>query len=128
MIKKFTALATTTALAAGVVLLGTPPASADTAYGCVYPRVCFYLTDSDFNADKPTAAYQDITSYYQTLGSRSRGANWVLNTRNDDRAWIRYTYGGQTYYACLDSQWRLAEFTDDATVTGIKIENTTYCP
>lgn len=69
------------------------PASADSMSGCAYPRVCFYLTDNQYYSNSPTASYQDVTSGYQTLGSRSRGARWIVNTRNDDTAHLHFTDG-----------------------------------
>ncbi|WCN83711.1 hypothetical protein [Micromonospora sp. LH3U1] len=73
-------------------------ASAGTANGCVYPRVCFYLTESRWNADNPTGSYQVLTSGYQDLGSDTEGSFAVWNTRNDDGALLHYT-NGNTY--CL---------------------------
>jgi hypothetical protein len=69
------------------------PASANSMAGCVYPRVCFYLTDDQYFGNAPTAAFQDVTSGYQTLGPRSRGARWIVNTRNDDTAHLHFTDG-----------------------------------
>lgn len=80
-------------LAAAAVLTAATPANATSRYGCVYPRVCFYLTDNDYFGGWPTAAYQDVTSGWQTLGSRSRGSRWIVNTRNDDVAHLHFTNG-----------------------------------
>lgn len=84
--------------ALAIAVIDGSPASAGTANGCVYPRVCFYLTESDWYAKRPTAAYQDITSSFQTLGPNSRGSWAVWNSRNDDGALLHYT-DGHTY--CL---------------------------
>ncbi|WP_058041991.1 hypothetical protein [Streptomyces roseifaciens] len=70
--------------------------------------------------------YKDVTSYYQNLGSNSRGADWVYNARNDDRAWLRYVVNGQTRYHCLAPHSDIG-FTSSATVTGIKIETAKAC-
>ena len=69
------------------------PASAVSMAGCAYPRVCFYLTDAAYYGNSPNASYQDVTSGYQTLGSHSRGARWIVNTRNDDTAHLHFTDG-----------------------------------
>lgn len=86
----------------GSVLAGSfavaSPAQADSRWGCGYPRVCFYLTAQNFLDDAPTAAFRDVTSGYQNLGSRSRGAFLVFNSRNDDGALLHFT-NGRTY--CL---------------------------
>ncbi|MEU6578754.1 hypothetical protein [Streptomyces sp. NPDC046805] len=132
MTRRLMIFGTVTAAAAGLLTVGAPPASADSHYGCTYPRVCFYLTDADFLNDHPTAAYQDVTSYYQNLGSTSRGANWVLNTRNDDRAYIRYVENGQVKYLCVTpddgSGGSIVEFGPSETVTGIRIDWAPTCP
>jgi hypothetical protein len=86
----------TVAVATGAAFVPAGPAAAVTNYGCVYPRVCFYLTTDDFIARRPTAAYQDVTSYDQPLGPRSYGSRWMYNSRNDDGALIRYTNGEWT--------------------------------
>ncbi|MES5819530.1 hypothetical protein [Streptomyces sp. RG80] len=113
------------ALAAGV-LAAAPTASADDYNGCGWPRVCFYLTDSDWSDGDPTAAYQDVTSSYQTLGSNSRGANYVRNTRNDDRAYLRYINDGVTYYYCLAPN-STYHFQPSSIVTGIRIDTASGC-
>ncbi|MGW1884928.1 hypothetical protein [Streptomyces sp. NPDC001970] len=105
----------------------TPSASATSANGCLYPRVCFYLTASNWNAGAPTAAYQDVTSYYQNLGSGSRGADFIQNTRNDDRAYIRWVYNGTTQYYCLPPN-QSVQFSSSVTVTGIRIDSAATCP
>ncbi|MEH1163770.1 hypothetical protein V6V47_00120 [Micromonospora sp. CPCC 205539] len=84
------------ALAAGAMTaasgLVATPAQAGSGMGCNYPRVCFWVTGSPYNGNPPTASFQD--NWYQTLGSRSKGADWVYNSRNDDGAKIYYSGGG----------------------------------
>lgn len=120
----------TAALAAvAAVPLSAAPASAVSSNGCNWPRVCFYLTLDHREAGTPTSAFQDVTSYYQNLGSRSRGADWVYNSRNDDRAWLRYTVNatGAVEYICINPS--TAIYFDPAfTVTGVKIEWAERCP
>jgi hypothetical protein len=109
-----------TVLAGG--LLASSPAEARTRYGCEWPRVCFYLTAADWNARQPTAAYQDITSGYQTLGSRSRGSYAVFNSRNDDALTYVFSNGGG---GCLAPD-SLSIFTS-VTIAKIKILSSPDC-
>jgi hypothetical protein len=76
----------------------------------------------------PTAAYQDVTTAYQNLGPNSRGADWVNNTRNDDRAYLRYIVNstGATKYLCLPPNNHV-NFTSAYTVTGIRIDTASSC-
>ncbi|NJQ00305.1 hypothetical protein [Streptomyces zingiberis] len=122
-----TATLTAAASALAAASLATAPAAtADSYKGCAYPRVCFYLTDYDWNRSTPTASYRDVTPSYQNLGSRSRGANWVVNTRNDDRASLRYTTGSGTRYLCLPPDHHI-NFPAGMTVTGIRIDTAATC-
>ncbi|MFD7136759.1 hypothetical protein [Streptomyces sp. NPDC059894] len=93
VIKRIAVIGVAAASLVAAGLATAPGASADTAYGCNWPRVCFYLTDADWNARVPTAAYQDITSSPQNLGSRSYNSEWAFNSRNDDGALLYYTNG-----------------------------------
>ena len=110
--------------------LSVAPAAAEDSNGCRWPRVCFYLTLNDWWAGTPTSAFRDVTSYYQNLGSRSRGSDWVRNSRNDDRVWLRYTVNstGEVAYVCVNPNTQI--YFDDAyfTVTGVKIEWEERCP
>lgn len=126
MVKRMAVAATAAAALATTGLATAPTASADDYNGCGWPRVCFYLTNSDWNNGRPTAAYQDVTSYYQDLGSKSRGAKHVRNTRNDDRARIRYISQGVTYYTCVAPNSSHG-FGSGITVTGIKIQTQSRC-
>ncbi|MEU4222258.1 hypothetical protein [Actinoplanes sp. NPDC026623] len=76
----------TVSIAASLSVIGAAPASAGTKFGCKYPRVCLYLHRSDWTARKPTAAYQQVTQDFQTLGPHGRNAYAVYNSRNDDGA------------------------------------------
>jgi hypothetical protein len=126
--KRTAIVATAAAALATAGLASAPAASAYDYNGCGWPRVCFYLTDRDWNDGAPTAAYQDVTNYYQDLGSKSRGANKVRNTRNDDRVYLRYVdQYSVTYYACLKPN-QTFNFSSTSTVTGIKIDTQSTCP
>lgn len=94
MFKRFIAAGAVIAssMIAGTLMIQTP-AQAVTRYGCTYPRVCFYLTPADWTAQRPTAAYQDVTTGWQNLGPRSRGAAYAFNSRNDDIALFHFTNG-----------------------------------
>ncbi|WP_406437214.1 hypothetical protein OHB14_59765 [Streptomyces sp. NBC_01613] len=114
------------AMVAGTAVFTATPAYASSYKGCVYPRVCFYLTDADWAASSPTAAYQDVTDVFQNLGSKSRGAKHVMNTRNDDRVILRYLRYGETYYECLEPNTGRS-YPSYLTVTGIMIQTASSC-
>jgi hypothetical protein len=80
---------------AGAAIIANPVAASASYLGCDYPRVCFYLHYSDLTAQRPTASFRDA-GYWQNLGSRSYGANFVYNSRNDDGALLHFT-NGNTY-------------------------------
>ncbi|GAA2185135.1 hypothetical protein [Micromonospora lupini] len=97
------------------------PAQATSAFGCNYPRVCFWVTGSPYDDAPPTASFQD--NYYQTLGSRSRGADWVYNTRNDDGAKIFYSNGD---WVCV-SPGELAYLEPYGYAVALDIMDSPYC-
>jgi hypothetical protein len=126
MTQRVAVVATAAAALATAGLATAPTASAYDYNGCGWPRVCFYLTDSDWTNGDYTAAYQDVTSSYQTLGSASRGANYVRNTRNDDRAYLRYINDGVTYYHCMPPN-STYHFGSSSIVTGVRIDTASSC-
>ncbi|MBC7270520.1 MAG: hypothetical protein H5T76_17735 [Streptomyces sp.] len=129
MMKRTAVVATAAAGLATAALASAPSAAAYDYNGCAWPRVCFYLTAGNWNNASPTAAYQDVTSSYQNLGSQSRGADYVRNTRNDDRAYLRYirhSTGATEYLCVLPNQ--TAYFSSAYTVTGIRIDTAATCP
>ncbi|QIQ02648.1 hypothetical protein [Streptomyces liangshanensis] len=113
----------TAGLALGIAATGTTPAAADTAFGCGYPQVCFYKTQADWDARRWTAAYKDVTSYFQNLSSGAMGAKWVHNSRNDDGALLRFSSG--TY--CLQPGWSWQTAPGAAGPTGIRIMDSPTC-
>ncbi|MGW6054442.1 hypothetical protein [Streptomyces sp. NPDC055189] len=127
--KRIAVVCTAVAGLAATALATAPAASADSYNGCAWPRVCFYQTNSQWNSASPTAAYQDVTTAYQNLGANSRGADWVNNTRNDDRAYLRYVVNssGATQYLCLSPNHHV-NFSSAYTVTGIRIDTAATCP
>jgi hypothetical protein len=122
VIKRIAVIGAAAASLAAAGLATAPSASADSYNGCAWPRVCFYLTDADWNAGAPTAAFQDITSSPQNLGSRSYNAEWVWNSRNDDGALLYYT-NGQT--RCMSPNTWMDN--NDWVVNKIKIMNSPTC-
>lgn len=113
---------------ATAALSGAAPAAAASRYGCVYPRVCFYLHESDFIARRPTAAYQDMTSAPQVLGSRSAGSEYVYNSRNDDGA--QMTMDDGSLYCVKGGTTRAEQFLPfyvGGSVQKIKIVNSRTC-
>ncbi|KUN58167.1 hypothetical protein AQJ46_43980 [Streptomyces canus] len=107
--------------AIGIVVASAPSAAAEPAvHGCAYPRVCFYLTEAQWNANSPTAAYQDA-DYNQTLGSNSKGADVVYNSRNDDTVLLRV--GSTNNAICLNPNGAV-DNDASVTVTAIRIRST----
>ncbi|MET8542274.1 hypothetical protein ABZW03_16680 [Kitasatospora sp. NPDC004799] len=118
--------AATSLTALGAVIATAPSASASSYNGCAYPEVCFYQNITRWNAGSPNARYQDITSGYQSLSTAARGANYVYNTRNDDVAWLRYTWAGETLYTCLPPNSK-DFFDSEEVLTGIRISSASSC-
>jgi len=124
MIRRFAATIAVLATALGMaVVMNAPHAAADSRKGCSYPYVCFYLKKSDWNNNHPTAMFQDM-GYWQTLGSNSKGAYGVVNTRNDDTALIVHASG---YQSCAGPNGSLSG-TDPDPYVKIKIIDTAWCP
>lgn len=102
--KRIMAAGTVVLALATTALVGpATPASADSYNGCAWPRVCFYQTQSQWLAQTPNAAYKDVTSHFQNLSAAARGSDYVLNTRNNDIAWINAynELDGLTYLYCI---------------------------
>lgn len=125
-IRKALATLTGAALLASVGVTLAAPSAAAAPAKCPWPYVCFYKTSASWPDGTPSAMYRDVTDYYQDLGSASRGSDWIFNSRNDDRAWLRYVVNGRTKYHCLAPNSDIG-FTSGATVTGIKIERASRC-
>ncbi|MGH4029337.1 hypothetical protein ACQB60_10425 [Actinomycetota bacterium Odt1-20B] len=125
--KLCTALLVLAGAASGLSVTTAPAAaSASAQHGCAWPNVCFYKTDADWRRQSPTATYKDMTPKFQPLGSRSRGSDWIHNSRNDDRALVRYTFGGSKGQLCLEPHQNVS-LSDHTTVTSIKIEDSARC-
>ncbi|MBC3987924.1 hypothetical protein H8N00_03170 [Streptomyces sp. AC563] len=121
--RKFLSVGAATVAALGATLVTAPDASAESKYGCAFPRVCFYKTGADFDARQPTASYKDLTSSFQVLGPRARGSHKAVNTRNDDGAIIKF--GNRPAPVCMkpNTVWT---FGPDV-VTHIRIVDSPTC-
>lgn len=89
--------------------------------GCPYPYVCFYVNWDAYYAGTPITTYRDVTSSYQTV--RARPHYYVLNTRNDDVAYLRLQDGTSV---CLGANSTMS-FADAYSVTGIRISTSSTC-
>ncbi|MCF2527145.1 hypothetical protein [Yinghuangia soli] len=120
--RRFLVAAAAFATGVGAVGVMAPQAQATSAYGCGWPRVCFYKTQASWNADSPTASYQDM-GYWQTLGTSSKGSYGVYNSRNDDCALLEFSDGEQ--YRLKPNKFFQTSFI--GTVTKIKIMDSPTC-
>ncbi|MFF5185340.1 hypothetical protein ACFY30_16385 [Streptomyces sp. NPDC000345] len=122
VIRKAAGIAGASVAVAAMSLAGAPAAHAeDPTQGCPYPYVCFYVDDDAYIAGRPIAKYRDVTSSYQTV--RSRPHYYVLNTRNDDVAYLRLQDGTSI---CLRPN-SSTMFTNAYSVTGIRISSSSTC-
>ncbi|MER7172885.1 hypothetical protein [Streptomyces mesophilus] len=115
------------AAASSLALAPSVTAAEAPTKGCAYPRVCFYLKKADYDANSPTAAFQDVTSTWQNLGSSSRGADFVVNTRNDDVAYLRVQNNyGDVWTECMSPN-SSRYYSTPYTLTGIRISTSSSC-
>ncbi|WP_329223612.1 hypothetical protein OG352_39500 [Streptomyces sp. NBC_01485] len=122
VIRKAAGLAGAGVAVAAMSVTGASAAQAESpTHGCAYPYVCFYADEHAWNAGTPIAKYRDVTSSYQTV--RSRPHYYVVNTRNDDVAYLRLQDGTSV---CLPPNNETV-FANAFSVTGIKISNRSTC-
>ncbi|MFF3335368.1 hypothetical protein ACFYWX_38510 [Streptomyces sp. NPDC002888] len=122
VIRKAAALAGVSVAVAAMSATGASAAQAEPpTHGCPYPYVCFYVDEHAWNAGTPIAKYRDVTRSYQTV--RSRPHYHVVNTRNDDVAYLRLQDGASI---CLTPNTETV-FTNTYSVTGIKISSSSTC-
>ncbi len=121
--RKFLSVDVAATASLGATLATAPDASARSQHGCTLPRVCFYKTRADFDANQPTASYKDLTSDFQVLGPRARGSHKAVNTRNDDGAIIKF--GNRPTAVCMRPN-TLWTFGADV-VTHIRIVDSPTC-
>ncbi|GGV47809.1 hypothetical protein GCM10010495_76980 [Kitasatospora herbaricolor] len=116
-------IAASAAVTAGVLatsLTGASAAHADSRSGCSYPYACIYTgTGADGSI---IAMFRDVTSYYQNT-THETGFS-VVNTRNDDTVWVRWTNGPITNYDCLTPNNSIGAI---GTITGIRISDSATC-
>lgn len=91
-------------------------AHAETGVGCGYPYVCFYIGETE------SGRFKDVTSGWQPLG-RSKGAEYVVNTRRDDGAKLHFT-NGRTWCAAPGESKLLVPI---GTVDKIRIMDSPQC-
>lgn len=122
VIRRAAGLACAGVAVAAMSVTGASAAQAESpTQGCPYPYVCFYVDEHAYDAGTPIAKYRDVTSSYQTV--RSRPHYHVVNTRNDDVAYLRLQDGNSI---CLDPNSETV-FTNAYRVTGIKISSSSTC-
>lgn len=111
------------AAAAVLSMTGAQPAAADTQGStCPYPYVCFYNSLDYYGTY--FQRYRDVTSTYQSVPARS-GYLTVVNTRNDDVAYIRYIFNGKTQVHCMRPGTSFG--VSDGRATGIRISSSSTC-
>ncbi|WP_151773500.1 hypothetical protein [Streptomyces abyssomicinicus] len=122
VVRKAAGIAGATVAVAAVSVAGASAAHAEgSTNGCPYPYVCFYVDEEAFEAGTPITKYRDVTSSYQTV--RSRPHYYVVNTRNDDVAYLRLQDGNAICLA--PNSWTV--FANAYSVTGIKISSSPAC-
>ncbi|NKQ23012.1 hypothetical protein [Streptomyces galbus] len=121
-VRKVAALASVGLAVAALSATAAPTAHAEPAtHGCPYPYVCFYVDEHAYEAGTPVTKYRDITSGYQTV--RSRPHYHVVNTRDDDVAYLRLQDGTSI---CLPPDNETV-FSSAYSVTGIRISTSSTC-
>ncbi|MCT4353639.1 hypothetical protein M5362_10915 [Streptomyces sp. Je 1-79] len=113
-------------IGATAALVTASPASA-AAPACPYPYVCFYNVD-DLNhpAAKMTGKYQVVTSGWQWFTGSSYGADLVVNTRNDDVAYVHMSNGT---VICVENNSRHSFINDEPLryADGVRISSAANC-
>lgn len=122
--KRLAALISASLFAITGFLAVAQPASA--APTCPYPYVCFYATADLQNPNNYiTGKFQDVTTSWQWL-SASKGSDLVVNTRNDDVAYMHMTDG--TVYCVENNSSRSFENDEPIRyVDAIRISSSSSC-
>ncbi|MGW7045199.1 hypothetical protein ACWGDT_21350 [Streptomyces avermitilis] len=122
VIRKAAGLAGASVAVAAMSVTGASAAQEEApTQGCPYPYVCFYVDEHAYNEGTPITKYRDVTSSYQTV--RARPHYHVVNTRNDDVAYLRLQDGNSI---CLVPNSETV-FANAYSVTGIKISSSSTC-
>ncbi|MFF3891541.1 hypothetical protein [Streptomyces sp. NPDC001914] len=121
IIRKAANLAVVTGAVAAATMAGAPAANAEPVqHGCAYPYVCFYVNRAAVNAGHPAAKFQVVTSGFQDVTSRD--GYIVLNTRNDDVAYLRSNAGT----LCVGPNTTTV-MSAGITIDGIRISSSSTC-
>ncbi|WP_392972493.1 hypothetical protein [Streptomyces sp. LN245] len=121
IIRKAANLAVVTGAVAAVSMAGAPAANAEPVqHGCAYPYVCFYVDQAAVTAGHPAAKFQVVTSGFQDVTSREGYV--VLNTRNDDVAYLRSNAGT----LCVGPNTTTV-MSSGLTINGVKISSRATC-
>ncbi|MEV6195728.1 hypothetical protein AB0M19_25385 [Streptomyces sp. NPDC051920] len=121
IIRKVANLAVVTGAFAAATMAGAPAANAEPVqHGCAYPYVCFYVNRAAVNAGHPAAKFQVVTSGFQDVTSRD--GYIVLNTRNDDVAYLRSNAGA----LCVGPNTTTV-MSAGITIDGIRISSSATC-
>ena len=90
------ALAVTAAGGAASARSNTPeagPVSVEGVNDCLYPMICLYRTQADWDAHHRTASFKGLPNTELILGPGQRGSAWISNTRGDGGVLSHYTNG-----------------------------------
>ncbi|MER6677692.1 hypothetical protein [Streptomyces sp. NPDC000983] len=121
VMRKAANLAVVTGTVAAAAVAGAPAANAEPVqHGCAYPYVCFYVNRAAYNAGNPAAKFQVITSGFQ--GVTAREGYIVLNTRNDDVAYLRSNAGS----LCVEPNTTTV-MSPGLTINGVRISSASTC-
>ncbi|MFF8535111.1 hypothetical protein ACF07B_24765 [Streptomyces sp. NPDC015532] len=120
-IRKAAHLAVVAGAVAAVSVAGAPAATAEPVqHGCAYPYVCLYVNQAAVTAGHPAAKFRVVTSGFQDVTSRN--GYIVLNTRNDDVAYLRSSAGT----LCVGPNTTTV-MSPGLTVNGVKISSRATC-
>jgi hypothetical protein len=84
---------------------------------CPWPYVCFFDRDGNISGK-----FRDVTRDWQWL-TRSKGAPYARNARNDDTVWYHFTDGTTR---CAEAQMTSAF--PGQTVDAVRISYDEFCP
>lgn len=118
LVRKFVYGAGAVAVGLVTTLSMAPTAEANTAYGCVWPRVCIYKDASV--TSQIIGRYQDA-GYWQRLSNPESGYA-IFNSRNDDVVYLRNS-NGSVFCVKPNSSGIFARWT----ITQIYIDPLPYC-
>ncbi|WP_329492775.1 hypothetical protein [Kitasatospora herbaricolor] len=124
-VRRYAGAALAAAALASLTVVAVPSAQATSRYGCDWPYVCFYATES---STTPVAKYKDLGE--QPLSETAQRALKVYNSRNDDRVKL---WMFNQYWECVNPNQAKATWSGKTTPHGInwpmkiKIEDAAKC-